>query len=132
MRTIKFRGKSKRTGEWVYGDLLRNVEGAFAIVPPFELNSHNECSNYEVEEATIGQFTNLYDKNIKEIYENDILKMACADGTVEYYRVVWHKAGFYLDMRQYGYVPLGNIDRELIEVVGNIYETPELLKGGNK
>lgn len=33
-------------------------------------------------------------------------------------------------MRQYGYDPLGNIDRGLIEVVGNIYETPELLKGG--
>lgn len=33
-RKVKFRGKSKKTGEWLYGDLVRNVEGTFAIVPP--------------------------------------------------------------------------------------------------
>lgn len=28
-RIVKFRGKSKRTGEWLYGDLVRNAEDAF-------------------------------------------------------------------------------------------------------
>lgn len=36
---IKFRGKSKHTGEWLYGDLVRNVDGAFAVVPPFEMTT---------------------------------------------------------------------------------------------
>ena len=31
-RIMKFRGKSKHTGEWLYGDLVRNAEGAFAIL----------------------------------------------------------------------------------------------------
>ena len=57
MRQIKFRGKRKNTGEWAYGDLVRNVEGAFAIVPPFQMNMNNVCSNYEVRPESIGQFT---------------------------------------------------------------------------
>ena len=56
---IKFRGKSKRTGEWLYGDLVRNVAGDFAIVPPFEMTMNNYCGNYEVDKETIGQFIGI-------------------------------------------------------------------------
>lgn len=38
MRQIIFRGRSLRTGEWLYGDLLRNENEAVAMVPPFKLN----------------------------------------------------------------------------------------------
>ena len=55
IENIKFRGKSKKTGEWLYGDLVRNVEGEFAIVPPFEISMNNYCENYEVDKETIGQ-----------------------------------------------------------------------------
>lgn len=55
VENIKFRGKSKRTGGWLYGDLVRNVEGAFAIVPPFEITMNNYCGNYEVDKETVGQ-----------------------------------------------------------------------------
>ena len=69
MRTIRFRGKSKKTGEWLYGDLVRNVEGVFAIVPPFEISMNNYYGNYEVDKETIGQFTGLCDESGKAVYE---------------------------------------------------------------
>lgn len=46
-REIKFRGKSVKSGKWLYGYLLENEERKFAVVKPFKLNSHNECSIFE-------------------------------------------------------------------------------------
>lgn len=125
-RNVKFRGKSKRTGEWLYGDLVRNVEGAFAIVPPFEMTTDNLCDRYEVDEETIGQFTGLLDKNGKEIYEGDVVTLN--DLTRERASVTWldKNARFVVecvsDKQTY------SIDEYNNTIVGNIYDNPELLK----
>ena len=69
MRTIKFRGQKPSNGAWVYGSLVYSDE----IRPAIYFQTGNGLVKVMdwvyVNSETIGQFTNLYDKNKKEIYE---------------------------------------------------------------
>lgn len=135
MRDIKFRGKHKDTGEWVYGDLVRNVEGAFAVVPPYKMDMNNICSDYEVSPETVGQFTGLHDTNGKEIYEGDIVKAPLLDpifgdilldafcNTVIEFNNGAFVVSYYGNSRK---IYLQDLC-DKIEVIGNIHDTPELL-----
>lgn len=147
---IKFRGKSKRTGEWLYGDLVRNVEGAFAIVPPFEMTTDNLCDKYEVDEETVGQFTGLLDENQSEIYEGDIVDWTffcnrdygggakeCdtqVRGVIE-----WKQGGFILrviknDFECAGFYGISCLNTDTdsdVTVLGNIYDNRDLLEQNN-
>ena len=137
-RIVKFRGESKRTGEWLYGDLVRNVEGAFAIVPPFEMTMDNLCDRYEVDEETIGQFTKLLDKNGKEIYEGDIVRFDDApyivngnkyEGNVMMYRGAYCVRYNVNICDEYFFAPLfadDFADRKTV-ILGNVYDNSELL-----
>ena len=131
-KVIEFRGKSKKTGEWLYGDLVRNVDGAFAVVPPFKMTCNNYCEQYEVEEDTIGQNTGMYDSRLKKIYEGDVVTWFCngfmETGKIEYKR----------EETQYRIVNrLSTKDnRELTQTIqnrtnllvrGNIYDNPSLM-----
>jgi hypothetical protein len=73
------------------------------------------------EVVVIRQFTGLKDKNGKEIYEGDVVFWASRNFIVE-----WDKDKFIMKTLKEGF---GSIDRwEECEVIGNIYENPELLK----
>lgn len=143
-RHIKFRGKSKTTGEWVYGDLL-HIDGECIIY--FSIQTETETPNIEnssliavelfkteiavVEPESVGQFTGLLDANKKEIYENDIIRLGPDSIAV----VLWNEehSAFCVRLIQSSKVgsrPLGNWINYLgrkIEVISNIHTNPELL-----
>jgi len=69
------------------------------------------------QDNTLMQFTGLFDKEGKEIYEGDIV-IEGYKGKYGTYEVKWNVKGF----------NLGSEDGDEYEVIGNIYENPELLE----
>lgn len=139
MRTIKFRGKRIDNGEWVYGYFVGTTDSV-AIIIPFEKVNYDvgyigdsECCYCFPE--TIGQFTGLLDKNGKEIYEGDIvrekLKRTRKDG--EKLFVCFEEFEWKGKNANGATTSLSLIaEYHTIELIGNIHDTPELLKGGKE
>lgn len=126
MRTIKFRGKSILYDEWLYGDLVHSADNKRFGILVNDKYSYDEC---EVVPDTVGQFIGLYDCNGKEIYEGDILDFNGLTVEVRFVRGAFaFLVNGYLDDELYG-----DCRTDLFaKVIGNVYENPELLKGGKK
>lgn len=126
-REIKFRAKELSTNKWIFGDLH--------LLTNFPHIHDAEAKKHLINSDTICQFTGLYTKNGKEIYEGDILKIT--DGSVICICVVTWNAEvgswclrFKEELKE-GTRPLGRwlCDRDYdIELTGNIYDNKELLE----
>ena len=140
MRTIKFRGKTKQ-GEWVIGYYVgKSSLDEVAILPPpnvnYDIGYINDSECYYCIADTLGQFTGLYDKNGKEIYEGDVVKWS--NGLM--YDVKFWEGMFYASIEECNEGILGGFPLHRLteyedgkcEIVGNIFDNPELLKGGEK
>ena len=133
VENIKFRGKSKRTGKWLYGDLVRGVGGECAIVPPLDMSFQYCICDYNVDKETIGQLIAKIRKSngdTCEVYSHDIVKLTAYDGEIQH--VIVDNRGFveskFLEFRTLIQF-VDDFDVEW-EVVGNIYDNKELLKAG--
>ena len=94
------------------------------------------------EDYNLMQFTGLKDKNGKEIYEGDIFREDETMGVVKFrngsFKVVWSgvigsltESGWDEDSGGYGEVDEETFDEiyaNKMEIIGNVYENPELLK----
>jgi uncharacterized phage protein (TIGR01671 family) len=77
------------------------------------------------------QFTGLLGKNGKEIYEGDVVRWKAnyrMQGKEGVSQVVWRHTGLDIEASDFGYEGENIIGWEDLEVIGNIYENPELLK----
>ena len=133
MREILFRGQTRRKGEkvrmdgtpvesnWVYGGVLQGT-GDFSII----YQTKPSIEKKPVYTNTLGQYTGLIDKHGTKIFEGDI----CHFYGGEYYDGCWeanhtcvieinHECLWYLE------------NAENVEIIGNIYDNPELIGGKN-
>ena len=119
MRPIKFKIWNKKKNEWHHKEPI-SLFGEVIIMGEI-LNANledNPISLEELNNLVPLQFTGLLDKNGKEIYEGDIVKATMVGGFFADLEVTFENGEFvpkYVD----GYSEL--------EVIGNIYENPELL-----
>lgn len=131
MREILFRGKEVDTGEWVEGWYQRYPFGRWPLkdaIVPAKMAEEGFCRHARVDPETVGQYTGLVDKNGKKIFEGDILR-GYLDSALKRVGVVvfddgrWEvhsQSGSYISELTEGYE---------LEVIGNIHDNPELLKG---
>lgn len=113
MRTIKFRGKRIDNGQWIEGDLVHSTRVLNGVTTYHVLISV-DMELEEVDPETVGQFTGLLDKNGKEIWEGDILRIWYGsvngeDLTVPDLEVRYIGSGFDISTHSHYYEVIGNI-----------------------
>ena len=135
MREFLFRGQTRRRGQkvwmdgspvdsnWVEGYGVCMGKGDFSVI-----YAGSPVEKFPVYTDTVGQFTGLTDKNGKKVFEHDILQTFTGGiGIVQWWEhdqcyVLATKEGYHID-------DFGNLGRpEYYEVIGNIYDNPELLE----
>lgn len=124
MREYLFRGKMIANGKWSEGNLLVTKQGCCITPDATVLGSYGA-----VDPETVGQYTGLTDKNGTKIFEGDIVKYGDTvhkvvfeqrNGTA-YFGLVYSA----LETLSFGYYQ----DLKQIEVIGNIYDNPNLVRG---
>lgn len=142
MREIKVRGYSSeeliKESQWIEGYGVTTIEYTDGTETTHIFTPYGD---YRVEKESVGQYTGRKDENRKEIYEGDIVKFldevtVKEEGYLDRTSVVEKIGVVVWDNEELGYNVEVTGENEYyylcccedVEVIGNIYENPELLK----
>lgn len=137
MRQIKFRGQfvyanTDGSIQWVYGD-LRHMDPK---IGKHRIITEQGCE-FEVLAGSVGQFTGLHDSKGKDIYEGDIIRSYDSQGEAILHIIEYDdsEAQFITRMPGTNKYDFGSggvgqrwIDEFKKEVIGNVFDNPELLR----
>lgn len=139
MRENKYRGRRLDNGEWEYGDLVQFGQKCYtpckcAIIPGTASGSDPLCKillDYEVDPATVGQYTGLKDMSGTDIWEGDIMRIpeTCFNAEI-IGRVLFEEDAYYIIPLRGGHLwgLHWSLRKHNAKIIGNIYDNPELLK----
>lgn len=132
-REVIFRGKLSHSGEWVLGSLLK-IDNRCHIVTESDMYEDGHHIRQEsdtptwVDADTVGEFTGLRDKNGVKVFEGDVVHMVWYDTMFSQWRektvLVEFKWGRFT---VFWLKPYEHSDKHYFEVIGNIFDNPELL-----
>lgn len=147
MRETEYRGKSIETKKWIYGgfhkwekrqvcpmgDSLKEDDVSYVItINSFaDWNMPRNMQAVEVMPDTVGQYIGRSDKNKKKIYEGDILLTDCWHTLLIVYfdeDYLQFRVREVVSSRENSIDYYDNNNNVKIEVVGNIYDNPEMLE----
>ena len=95
MREKEFKGKRCHDGKWVYGNLIKNRDRTYYVIPPDLIEQDGHHLRFDTDEAwwvipeTVCEYTGMNDRFEAKVFEGDIIKLRYQQG--HEYVVFWNE-----------------------------------------